>query len=183
MGTTGRRLEKELRLIARELIAKGQLPHAAPIRFWGGFGTGLPCALCDQPIQSEEIEHEVRPIEAAVQALRFHRVCHYAWQLECDTVKRGPEASRTVRTELALEAAVNGKGGTMRPNIDPIAHAWRRCNPHAPLPSALTRRAAPSGLALSLYSAHGRRSETSQDIQYGLFTVATLPRISPPMRE
>jgi hypothetical protein len=67
--------------------------------------------------------------------------------------------------------------------IDPIAHAWRHCNPHAPLPSALTRRAAPSGLALSLYSSHGHRSGTSQDIQSGLFTVATLPRISPPMGE
>ena len=95
MGTTGlpfSRLEKELRLIACELIAKGQLPREAPIWFWGGFGTGLPCALCDQPIQSEEIEHEVRPIEAAVQTLRFHRVCHYAWQLECARVKRKPRA-------------------------------------------------------------------------------------------
>lgn len=70
------------------------------------------------------------------------------------------------------------------PYIDPIAHAWRHCNPHAPLPSVLVPRAAPSGLALSLYSSHGQlvaeRSGTSQDIQYGLFTLATLPRISPP---
>jgi hypothetical protein len=72
--------------------------------------------------------------------------------------------------------------GTTR-YIDPIAHARRHCNPHAPLPSALTQRAAPSGLALSLYSSHGPRSGTSQDIQYGLFTVATLPRISPPTGE
>ena len=67
--------------------------------------------------------------------------------------------------------------------IDPIAHAWRCCNPHTPLPSALVPRAAPSGLALSLYSSHGRvvaeRSGTAQDIQSGFLTVATLPRISP----
>jgi hypothetical protein len=70
-------------------------------------------------------------------------------------------------------------------HIDPIAHAWRNCNPHAPLPSALVRRAAPSGLALSLYWSHGQlvaaRSGTSQDIQYGFLTVATLPGIPPPM--
>jgi hypothetical protein len=70
-------------------------------------------------------------------------------------------------------------------HIDPIEHAWRHCNPHARLPSALVRRAAPSGLALSLYSSHGQlvaeRSRTAQDIQSGFLTVATLPRISSPM--
>ena len=85
-----RRLEKDLRPIARERIAKGQMPREAPTRFWGGFGTGRPCALCDKPIQSDEIDYEVKPIEAAVQTLRFHRVCHYAWQLECARVKRRP---------------------------------------------------------------------------------------------
>ena len=65
--------------------------------------------------------------------------------------------------------------------IDPIVHAWRHCNPHAPLPSTLIHRAAPSGLALSLYSSHGRRPRTSQDIQRRFLTIATLPRISPPM--
>jgi hypothetical protein len=36
--------------------------------------------------------------------------------------------------------------------IDPIEHAWRHCNPHARLPSALERRAAP----FWLYSSHGQ---------------------------
>jgi len=43
MGTTDlplRSLEKELRPIARERIARGQMPREAPTRFWGGFGTG-----------------------------------------------------------------------------------------------------------------------------------------------
>ena len=96
MGTTDlllRRLEKELRPIARERIAKGQMPREAPIPFWDGFGTGRACALCDKPIQSDEIEYEVKPIEAAVQPLRFHRVCHYAWQLECARVKRKPRGA------------------------------------------------------------------------------------------
>ena len=71
--------------------------------------------------------------------------------------------------------------------VDPIAHAWRHCNPQAPMPSALAQRAAPSGLALSLYSSHGQLvaewSGTTQDIQNGLLTLATLPRISSPTGE
>ena len=63
--------------------------------------------------------------------------------------------------------------------IDPIAHAWRHCNPHAPLPSALASRG-----ALSLYSSHGQRwSWSTQDTQNGLLTVAALPVISAPTGE
>src|SRR5690349_18232356 len=82
--------KKNCGAIARGRIAKGQMPGEAPTRFWAGFGSGRPCALCDEPIQSNEVEYEVKPIGAAVQTLRFHRVCHYAWQLECDRVKRRP---------------------------------------------------------------------------------------------
>jgi len=69
-------------------------------------------------------------------------------------------------------------------HIDPIEHAWRYCNPYAPLPSALAPRAAPSALAISLDSFQAQlvaeSPVTTQDIQLGLLTVATLPRISPP---
>ena len=68
--------------------------------------------------------------------------------------------------------------------VDPIAHAWRHCNPYAPLPSALAPRAAPSGLALSLYSSHGKRwSVATQDTWNGFLTIAALPLISPSTRE
>jgi len=103
----------------------------------------------------------------------------------------GQHSERYVRYVLHPAGALrqNGKGGMMShtPYIDPIAHAWRHCNPQAPLPSVLGKRAAPSGLALSIYSSHGQlvaeRSRTAQDIQSGFLTVATLPRISPPMGE
>lgn len=71
-----------------------------------------------------------------------------------------------------------------QPQIDPIAHAWRQCNPHTPLPSALAQRVAPSGLAVSLYSTPGplvaAPSRNSQDTQQSLLIVATLPLISHP---
>jgi hypothetical protein len=77
-------LEAELRLIARELMAKGQLPQKAPSKMWGGPGTGRVCALCGKPIQPGELEYELEGhIDGAVQSFRFHLVCESVWQLEC----------------------------------------------------------------------------------------------------
>lgn len=74
-----------------------------------------------------------------------------------------------------------------QPQIDPIAHAWRRCNPHTPLPHALAQRVAPSGLELRLFSTQGQLvvepSRNSPDIQSSLLIVATLPLISLPDEE
>jgi len=78
------KLEAALRPIARERIAKRQLPCEAPSKMWGGHGTGQRCALCDKPIQRDEVEYEVEGhIDGAVQAFRFHVVCQSVWQLEC----------------------------------------------------------------------------------------------------
>lgn len=80
------------------------------------------------------------------------------------------------------------EGGNMaQPQIDPIAYAWRRCNPHTAMPSALAQRVAPSGVELRLYSTQGQLaaepSRNSPDIQSSLWTVATLPVISLPNEE
>jgi hypothetical protein len=77
------KLEQALRLAARERIASRQLPSGGLSRMWGGYGTGQLCALCDKPIQPNEIEYEVEHPGAAVQTFRFHIVCLSAWQLEC----------------------------------------------------------------------------------------------------
>lgn len=88
------KLEQELRPVARERIATGQLPCAAASRMWGGYGTGQLCSLCGEPIQPEEIEYEIEHDDAAaVRALRFHVVCQSVWQLECaraDYLKKHP---------------------------------------------------------------------------------------------
>lgn len=87
-------LEAELRPIARERIAKGQLPREAPSRMWGGRGNGQLCALCGKPIQRDEIEYEVEAsIDGAARDFRFHMVCQSVWQLECardDYLKKHP---------------------------------------------------------------------------------------------
>jgi len=82
------KLEQELRLIARERIAKRELPREAPSRIWGGYGTGKLCSLCDKAIQAHDVEYEALLIGAAVQTLRFHVACQSVWQLECAHVKQ-----------------------------------------------------------------------------------------------
>jgi hypothetical protein len=78
------KLEAELRPIARERIAKRQLPANAASRMWGGHGTGKLCDLCDKPIRADDVELEVdSEIDGAVRTLRFHMVCQSVWQLEC----------------------------------------------------------------------------------------------------
>ena len=51
--------EEVLQPLARERIAKGQLPRGKFSRMWGVLGTGQVCSLCDKPIQAYQIEHEV----------------------------------------------------------------------------------------------------------------------------
>ena len=76
-------LEKDLRLLARELMAKGQLPtQVAPSKMWGAYGTGKHCNLCGQPIRPDEVEYELEYGVEPVTHLRFHIVCHSVWQLE-----------------------------------------------------------------------------------------------------
>jgi hypothetical protein len=76
-------LENTLRPIARERIAKGQLPRQEPARMLGGPGSGRPCSLCDKPIEPYQIEYEIEQQEETVRTFRFHTVCQSIWQLEC----------------------------------------------------------------------------------------------------
>jgi hypothetical protein len=110
------------------------------------------------------------------------------------TMKTGGRCIATGRFFSACDAVVpaararcsNGKD-IVSPTpayIDPIAYAWRHCNPQAPLPSALATPAASSEVAGGLYSSHGQivseSSGAAEDIRQGLLSVAIEPRISPP---
>ena len=76
-------LEAVLRPIARERIAKGQLPRKEPPRMLGGPGSGQLCSLCDRPIERYQIEYEIEQRAATTRTFRFHTVCQSIWQLEC----------------------------------------------------------------------------------------------------
>jgi hypothetical protein len=82
----------ELRKLARERIRSGHLPCTESPRIWAGRGSGESCAVCVDTITSLQTayEVEVREEEIAVRSIFFHRLCHSAWQLECD---EQPQAS------------------------------------------------------------------------------------------
>lgn len=88
------KLETELRIVARERIAQGQLPCGTTLRMWGGQGTEQPCDLCDKPIRPAEVEYEVEVRDSgAVHTFRFHILCQSMWQAECvraDHLKKRP---------------------------------------------------------------------------------------------
>ena len=88
------KLEAELRPLARARIAQGLLPCTTLNKMWGGPGSGQPCALCDKPVSSNEMEYEIEAsVDGGVRSLRFHVVCEAIWQLECardDYLKKHP---------------------------------------------------------------------------------------------
>ena len=84
--------EKELRSIARRLISDGRLPIMFPKELLGGYGSGSPCCLCEQPIDRQHVEYEVTDARNG-RELRFHVVCYAAWQLEGVQSHRGAESA------------------------------------------------------------------------------------------
>ncbi len=76
--------ENELRVRARSLLAGGELGCEPPVRVWGGYGSGLPCSLCTQPINRDDIEYQIaQHADGQLRISHFHFECHAAWQVEC----------------------------------------------------------------------------------------------------
>jgi len=89
--------ETELRRVARDRMAKGQLPRVVPFQMWGGKGAGRLCALCDKAIEPDEMELEVEQrIDREIAPLRFHVACHSLWRFEC---VRGPQKISQARVD------------------------------------------------------------------------------------
>jgi hypothetical protein len=70
--------ERALLRLAKELIGTGRLPHESR-SICAGAGTGRVCALCNEPVVSEEIEYEIE--EPGGRSFQFHMRCHAVWQL------------------------------------------------------------------------------------------------------
>jgi two-component system NtrC family sensor kinase len=75
--------EAALRTRARDKLERGGLPRAPEAMLWAAPGTNEPCALCDQAIRPDDMEHEVHVrLGAEVKRFPFHRPCHAVWELE-----------------------------------------------------------------------------------------------------
>ncbi|HEY7929875.1 MAG TPA: hypothetical protein VID71_07685 [Steroidobacteraceae bacterium] len=91
-------MDEELKQLAKQRIASGELPCLRTARTWGSHGSGATCSLCARPIQAHEIEYEVAADDcggaAEARTVRFHLRCHAAWQAQCHTrthVRSGPD--------------------------------------------------------------------------------------------
>jgi hypothetical protein len=73
---------KELHARALKRIADGRLPLALSTHIDAGYGAGVQCDLCDQPIAADKIEYDVAD-RSTGKSLHFHLACHMAWQREC----------------------------------------------------------------------------------------------------
>lgn len=72
-----------LRARIRTRIERGALPVFLPDRVSAGFGSGLKCLACGQPITRAQLEYEVEDTEDDT-LLGFHSECHVLWQRECE---------------------------------------------------------------------------------------------------
>jgi hypothetical protein len=77
----------DLRQLAKQRIASGELPCHPTARTWGSRGGGAQCSLCSRAIRADEIEYEVAFPDTRghgdSRSVRFHLPCHAAWQAEC----------------------------------------------------------------------------------------------------
>ena len=83
--------ETALRLLAEHKIQAGALPQATPENAFAGRGSGLPCSLCEQPIEASEYEYEYECATGGDHIPRFHLRCHGIWRLAlADRYRRRP---------------------------------------------------------------------------------------------
>jgi hypothetical protein len=77
--------EDALRRLARDKLARRELPGVEPQRIWIDSGTGEACSLCGETVHDSELEYELEfgpGTTAAFTLFRFHVRCHTAWQIE-----------------------------------------------------------------------------------------------------
>jgi hypothetical protein len=69
----------------RRALADGALPPLDGTRTWAGRGTGRACRVCGQPIEADQVEHEILEPESAL----VHRACLAIWREESTRIQRG----------------------------------------------------------------------------------------------
>jgi hypothetical protein len=74
--------ESELRARVLQYIEDGRLPVVFSTTMHAGYGRGVQCDLCNQPIDYDKIEYDVTDPRGG-KWLHFHVDCHSVWQREC----------------------------------------------------------------------------------------------------
>jgi hypothetical protein len=77
--------EAAIRELACRIIQREGIPNRPPDRLWGGYGTGLPCAICGLALRSDEIEFEIEFFDSTRLSpllYHLHDQCFSVWELE-----------------------------------------------------------------------------------------------------
>ena len=78
--------EQLLRAKARAVVQHGKLPRRRPDRTWGGPGVGAACAICEEPVTSDQMEFEIQfrhdGKSPGLDRFHVHIRCFAAWEFE-----------------------------------------------------------------------------------------------------
>jgi hypothetical protein len=78
--------EQALRAKVREVLQAGKLPHRRPDGTWGGPGFGAACAVCDLPVETDQMELEIEFAHdgdyPGLDTYHVHIRCFAAWEFE-----------------------------------------------------------------------------------------------------
>lgn len=78
--------EALLRERARVALRDGKVPSRHPDRTWGGPGVGATCAICDLPVQHDQVEFEIEFAhdgdDPGLDKFHVHIRCFAAWEFE-----------------------------------------------------------------------------------------------------
>jgi hypothetical protein len=78
--------EQALRLLIRQKLADGRLPHDSIPRVWGGPSDGETCNACGESVTKPALIMEGIALGGTA-PLRLHVQCFYMW----DGERRGPD--------------------------------------------------------------------------------------------
>jgi hypothetical protein len=71
-----------LRLLIRQKLTDGRLPHNSIPRVWGGAGAGEACDACEANILPSEFIMEGVTMSGEQRAVQLHVLCFYVWDDE-----------------------------------------------------------------------------------------------------
>ena len=87
--------QSQIRQHIQARIHASQLPYADFYELYRRKGDGLPCACCDDPLTSPQIEYDVELCSAmgALTTLPMHARCYYAWHEVSTAIRNGEHAA------------------------------------------------------------------------------------------
>jgi hypothetical protein len=106
-----------LRLLIREKLADGRLPHTPVPRVWSGSGSGETCDGCGQTVTKAEMAME--GLDAKGCGVQFHVACFHVWDVERQAPGHGPSARLPARSAFRA------------PDARPETRPWSRSAPSA----------------------------------------------------